>query len=346
MGYGPDSLCITYPLVSKEFSPRFAKRQKFGIIDGMKDEYGRTIDYLRISITDRCNLRCVYCMPEEGVRKFLHEDMLSLEEVAEIARAFVAAGVKKIRLTGGEPAVRLGYIGLIEDIAKTGAEVVMTTNGQTLEQTAEALSSAGLSRVNISLDTLQEEKYRQITRGGDLQKTLRGMDAALSAGLSPVKINAVLMKGINDDEICALTDLTRDRDIHVRFIELMPIGFARAQESKFLPVSYVTETLPELIPEQSEGVAKRFRLPGAVGTVGLITPLSDHFCHQCNRVRMQADGKIKLCLHADPQYDMKEALRSGKNLEEEIANLLRLKPREHHLCEGEQLDEGMSMIGG
>lgn len=312
----------------------------------MKDNYGRTIDYLRISITDRCNLRCEYCMPEEGVRKFSHDDMLTLEEIAEVAGAFVDAGVKKIRLTGGEPAVRLGYIDLIRELAKTGAELAMTTNAQTLAQTAEALASAGLSRVNISLDTLNEERYRRITRGGDLTKTLQGIDAALQAGLSPVKINAVLMKGINDDEIRALTDLTRDRDIHVRFIELMPIGFAREQSDKYLPVSYVVAQLPELVPVATDGVAKRYKLPGAVGTVGLITPLSDHFCASCNRVRMQADGKLKLCLHADAQYDMKEALRSGRDLQKEIRNLLLQKPKEHHLAEGEQVDEGMSAIGG
>lgn len=312
----------------------------------MKDQYGRTIDYLRISITDRCNLRCEYCMPEEGVCKFSHEEMLTLEEIAEVARAFVKAGVKKIRITGGEPAVRLGYIDLIRELSQTGAELVMTTNAQLLAKTAEELASAGLSRVNISLDTLDADKYRKVTRGGDLQKTLDGIDAALAAGLQPVKINAVLMKGVNDGEIRALTDLTRDRDIHVRFIELMPIGFARAQENKFLPVSWVTEQLPELEPMETDGVAKRFRLPGAVGTVGLITPLSDHFCGSCNRVRLQADGKVKLCLHADPQYDMKEALRAGKNMEEEIQKLLAKKPQQHHLDTGEQIDEGMSAIGG
>lgn len=312
----------------------------------MKDQYGRNIDYLRISITDRCNLRCEYCMPEEGVQKFTHDDMLTLEETAEIARAFVDVGVRKIRITGGEPAVRLGYIDLVAELAKTGAEITMTTNGQLLADTAEALASAGLSRVNISLDTLDADKYRTLTRGGDLEKTLKGIDAALAAGLSPVKINAVLMKGINDDEIRALTDLTRDRAIHVRFIELMPIGFARAQDDKYLPVRFVTDTLPKLQKESPDGVAKRYRLPGAIGTVGLITPLSDHFCSECNRVRLQADGHVKLCLHAAAQHDMKQALREGKNLREEIRQLLTQKPEQHHLDRGEEVDESMSAIGG
>lgn len=312
----------------------------------MKDQHGRTIDYLRISITDRCNLRCEYCIPEEGVQKFSHDDMLRLEEIAEIARAFVQSGVTKIRLTGGEPSVRLGYMELIRELAKTGAEITMTTNGQLLEETAEALASAGLSRVNISLDTLDEKKYTKITRGGDLQKTLRGIDAALFAGLSPVKINAVLMKGFNDDEVRELADLTRDRNIHVRFIELMPIGFARGQKDKFLPLSHVLEQLQDLTPVDTEGVARRWRFPGATGTVGLITPLSNHFCDRCNRIRLQADGRIKLCLHSDARYELKTALRAGKDLKEEIRKLLAEKPVRHHLDRGEQVDENMSAIGG
>ncbi len=316
----------------------------------MIDSYGRSIEYLRISITDRCNLRCTYCMPEEGVEKTTHDEILTLEEILRIAEEFVRMGIRKIRITGGEPTTRLGLVSLIEGLKKTGVtEIAMTTNAILLPEMAKDLKRAGLDRVNISLDTLVPDKYRRITRNGDLKTALKGIQTALDVGLSPVKINTVLMKGFNDDEIVDLCQLTMHRDLHVRFIELMPIGTAREQVDQFMPVTEILSKVPSLIPverESSGSVAKRYRLPGAVGTVGLISPISSHFCAECNRVRLTSDGKLKLCLHSDLHYDLKRVLRSGKDLTAAIDEALRLKPESHRLSEGIQVKTGMSSIGG
>lgn len=256
----------------------------------MQDSYGREINYLRISVTDRCNLRCRYCMPPEGVVKKRHEDMLSLEQLCEIAQAAVALGVRKIRITGGEPLVRRGVVGLVESLAALeGVEdLSVTTNGTLLAQFASALKAAGLRRINLSLDTLRPERYAAMTRLGSLENAWAGLEAALAAGLLPIKVNAVLIGGFNDDEILDLVGLTERYPIEMRFIELMPIGQAAFPPSAYLPVD---QAVPALSPLPEElGTARLYQLPGAPGRVGLISPLSRHFCGSCNRIRLTADG--------------------------------------------------------
>ena len=321
----------------------------------MRDQYGREIDYLRISLTDLCNLRCMYCMPAEGVAKHGHRDNLSLEEVAEIAAvAVVELGVKKIRLTGGEPLVRRGIVGLVEILAALPGlrELTMTTNGLLLPGMARELKAAGLTRVNLSLDTLDPEKYRKITRVGTLDAALAGLRAAEEAGLGPVKLNAVLIGGFNDDEIPAMVELTREKPIEMRFIELMPIGDTDVfGANAYLPVDTVPERVPELepLPEQSRegGVARLYALPGAAGRVGLISPVSCIFCGGCNRVRLTADGFIKPCLHSGKEFNLRglrgEALRAAR------AGAIGQKPEEHGvLSKTERSGAGRTMheIGG
>ncbi len=318
----------------------------------MQDKYGRTIEYLRISLTDLCNLRCVYCMPEEGVCKLPHDRILSLEEVAEIAGAAVELGIRKIRLTGGEPLVRRGIVELVRALrALPGLdELVLTTNGILLPALAQPLRDAGLDRVNISLDTLDAEKYRRLTRGGELEKALDGIRAAQAAGFAPIKLNAVLLGGVNDDEIPALCALTRDRPIEMRFIELMPIGDALYfGPEACIPVDTVLQRVPELQPlARAHGsVARRYALPGAVGSVGLISPVSCSFCSECNRIRLTADGCIKPCLHSAEEFPLRglhgDALRSA------IIAAVNAKPEAHVEFTATQRSESarnMNQIGG
>ena len=320
----------------------------------MRDQYGREIDYLRISLTDLCNLRCMYCMPAEGVEKHSHGENLTLEEVAEIAAAAVELGVKKIRLTGGEPLVRRGVTGLVARLAALPGlrELTMTTNGLLLPRFARELKAAGLTRVNLSLDTLDPEKYRKITRTGTLSAALAGLRAAEEAGLTPVKLNAVLIGGFNDDEIPAMVELTREKPIEMRFIELMPIGDTDVfGKEAYLPVDAVLERVPELepLPERSRegGVARLYALPGAAGRVGLISPVSCSFCGGCNRVRLTADGFIKPCLHSGKEFNLR-GLR-GEALRAALAGAIAQKPEEHGvLSKTERSGAGRNMheIGG
>ncbi len=274
----------------------------------MVDKYGRSISYLRLSVTELCNLRCRYCMPEDGVCKKRHEEMLTQEETLAAIRAAASLGISKLRITGGEPLVKPNIVELCRDAAATEGirEVCLTTNGTLLPKLAKPLKEAGVQRLNISLDTLKPEKYAYITRRGVLDKALAGLDAALDAGFDRVKINAVLIGGFNDDEIPALAALTRERPVDVRFIELMPMSGNRdfGPES-YIPVSRVLEKLPLAVPEKEEGVARLYRLPGAMGRVGLISPLSQHFCASCNRIRLTADGKLKPCLHSAEEISIK-----------------------------------------
>lgn len=315
------------------------------------DRYGRNIDYLRISITDLCNLRCVYCMPAEGVQKLTHREILSLEEIVEIAAAAVELGIRKIRLTGGEPLVRRGVVDLVRQLkALPGLrELVLTTNGILLEQLAAPLKAAGLDRVNISLDTLDPEKYRRLTRLGSLDRALAGLQAAEAAGLTPIKLNAVLIGGVNDDEIPALVELTRRRNIEMRFIELMPIGDTMGfGPEAYLPGSAVLERVPELQPVAgSGGVARLYALPGAVGLVGLINPLSCSFCSQCNRLRLTADGHLKPCLHSNTEIPLRGL--HGQALRQALLAAVDAKPEAHlALSATEHSDAGRNMneIGG
>ncbi len=318
----------------------------------MQDRYGRKIEYLRVSLTDLCNLRCVYCMPEEGVCKLPHDRILSLEEVAEIAGAAVELGIRKIRLTGGEPLVRRGIVDLVRALrALPGLrELVLTTNGIALPELAQPLRDAGLDRVNISLDTLDAEKYRRLTRGGELDRALAGIRAAEAAGFAPIKLNAVLLGGVNDDEIPALCALTKDRDIEMRFIELMPIGDALYfGPEACIPVDTVLQRVPELrpLPRAHGSVARRFALPGAAGTVGLISPVSCSFCAECNRIRLTADGCMKPCLHSAEEFPLRGL--HGEALREAIRAAVNAKPEAHVEFSATQRSEArrnMNEIGG
>ena len=318
----------------------------------MKDSFGRNINYLRISVTDLCNLRCKYCMPEEGISKVCHEDILSIEELERIAKIFVSLGVNKIRLTGGEPLVRKGIIDIVNRIGRLDGikDFAMTTNGILLRKYAKDLKAKGLNRVNISLDTLDEEKYRYITRGGRLKDVLEGIEVAKEMGLTPIKINTVLIGGFNDDEIEKLVNLTEKTEVDIRFIELMPIGEAIDLKSEhYLPNRLVLQKVPELIQIEREDIsspALYYRLPNGKGKVGIINPISCKFCEYCNRVRLTAQGKLKLCLHSNEEIDLKEALRSGKDIEKIILAAIGKKPGSHYLEEGKYVTKKMYQIGG
>ncbi len=275
----------------------------------MIDRLGRSITYLRISVTDKCNLRCRYCMPEEGVCKKDHADMLTEDEFITAVEVAAALGITKVRITGGEPLVRKNIVSICRRAAKVPGieEVCLTTNGILLPELAIALKEAGVKRLNLSLDTLDPEKYAYITRIGKLENFKAGLDAAFAAGFQKIKINAVLIGGFNDDEIIQLAELTKQYPLDMRFIEMMPMyDSGDFDEKAFVPYSRVLEVLPEAeaVPHDG-GVAKLYRLPGAQGNIGLISPLNAHFCGSCNRLRLTADGKLKPCLHAADEYSIK-----------------------------------------
>ena len=281
----------------------------------MIDRLGRNITYLRISLTDKCNLRCRYCMPEEGVCKRAHHEMMTEEEVVMAVEVAASLGIHKIRLTGGEPLVKRNIVSICRQVAAVEGitEVCLTTNGILLPQLAGQLREAGVNRLNLSLDTLDPEKYAYITRIGKIEQFRAGLQAALEAGFDKVKINAVLIGGFNDDEIEALADLTMQYPVDMRFIELMPIqDHDEFGKEAYLPYSRVLEKLPEAVSvPQDGGVAKLYRLPGAKGNIGLISPVSAHFCGECNRLRLTADGKLKPCLHAPDEYSIRGLDKSG-----------------------------------
>ena len=281
----------------------------------MIDKLGRDITYLRISLTDKCNLRCRYCMPEEGVCRRAHHEMMNEDEVVTAVEVAASLGIHKIRLTGGEPLVKKNIISICSRVAAVEGirEVCLTTNGILLPELAAPLKEAGVKRINLSLDTLDPEKYAYITRRGHLGQFRAGLEAALKAGFDKVKINAVLIGGFNDDEIKDLAGLTMQYPVDMRFIELMPIqDHDEFGASAYLPYSAVLERLPEAVPVKHDGgVAKLYRLPGAMGNIGLISPISAHFCGECNRLRLTADGKLKPCLHAPDEYSIKGLDREG-----------------------------------
>jgi len=326
---------------------------------GLYDSFQRPINYLRISVTDRCNLRCIYCMPAEGVQLMSHRDILTYEEIYTIVRAAAELGINKVRLTGGEPLVRSGLTELIQMLAQIEAidDISLTTNGILLSRYAAELKQAGLQRVNISLDTLKPGKFRFITRGSlNLDDVLEGIEAARSVGLNPVKLNMVVMSGINDDELLDFAAKTIGEEWHVRFIEFMPIGGVCTAVSYFVSVSDMRkrlELLGELepcLPSVGNGPAKYFRFPHARGTVGFITPVSEHFCFHCNRLRLTADGRLRPCLLADDEVDLKQPLRSGVSsaeLKQLIEAAVADKPLRHHLAEGYvPKDRPMTQVGG
>ena len=313
----------------------------------MKDRFGRNITYLRISVTDLCNLRCKYCMPESGVKSLCHSDILSIEEIVEIVKVASKNGIKKIRLTGGEPLVRRGFINLCKQISKIDEikDIAITTNGVYLKDMADELFENKVRRINFSLDTLIKEKYNDITRRNDFDKTMESLFYAIKKGFK-VKINVVLIGGFNDDEIQDFVNLANDYDLEVRFIELMQIGeTANWSKDKFVSNKIVLEKVPELEFDGVSGVAKIYKIKGQKGRIGLISPISCSFCEDCNRIRLTSDGKLKPCLHSKDEINLKGL--SGEELEEVFKRGIFEKPEKHHLEDGKsESARDMNKIGG
>lgn len=313
----------------------------------MKDRFGRNITYLRISVTDLCNLRCKYCMPESGVKSLCHSDILSIEEIVEIVKVASKNGIKKIRLTGGEPLVRRGFINLCKQISEINEieDIAITTNGVYLKEMADELFENKVRRINFSLDTLIKEKYNDITRRNDFDKTMESLFYAIKKGFK-VKINVVLIGGFNDDEIHDFVNLANDYDLEVRFIELMQIGeTANWSKDKFVSNKIVLEKVPELEFDGVSGVAKIYKIKGQKGRIGLISPISCSFCEDCNRIRLTSDGKLKPCLHSKDEINLKGL--SGEELEEVFKRGIFEKPEKHHLEDGKsESARDMNKIGG
>ena len=332
----------------------------------MKDTFGRTIDYLRISVTDRCNFRCIYCMPEQGVVSMSPAEILRGHEIVTIARIAAECGIKRIRLTGGEPLVRKGMVENVREIAAIPGieDISMTTNGVLLPKFAKDLKEAGLARVNISLDTLDADKFAFVTRGGKLQSTLDGIEAAFAAGLDPVKVNAVVVRSL-DQDLLEFAKMTIDRPLHMRFIEYMPVGESSGTDGSGWGIADVISCeemlrvinahaaelgIPALEPTEDKprggGPARYYRFPGAQGTVGFISPVSNHFCSECNRVRLSADGKLRTCLFSDDELDIKTALREGGEdaARAVFEQAVFQKPKENENTVGTK--RKMSQIGG
>lgn len=317
----------------------------------MIDTYGRCITYLRLSVTELCNLRCRYCMPEDGICKKDHSEMLTEDEMIAAVEAAASIGVKKLRITGGEPLVKKNIISICRRAAHVPGieDLAITTNGIGLSELAAPLREAGVNRVNISLDTLDPEKYHRITRLGTLDKAWAGIEAALNAGFERVKINTILIGGFNEDEIVSLASLTQKYPLDVRFIELMPMydsgDFGAAA---YLPNTEVLKRLPDAVEQENDGgVARLFRLPDAQGQIGLISSLSNHFCSACNRIRLTADGKLKPCLHSPQEFSIKGM--SKAQIIEQFERTILAKPQQHEELSVEQRSQAgrnMNQIGG
>ena len=315
----------------------------------MKDSFGREVDYLRISVTDLCNLRCLYCMPKDGVKKFSHSQIISPERIKEIVEASVKLGIKKIRLTGGEPLVRKGLVDIIKLIreVKGVEEICLTTNGTGLKEQAKQLFDAGLDRLNISLDTLDSKKYSYLTRGGDISKVLEGIEEAQKAGFKNTKINCVLIGGFNDDEIEDFALFIKKHNLILRFIELMPIGESEhLKKESFISNELILNKLPDLQFDHSDGVSTYYKFKDNDARIGLISPLSNKFCETCSRIRLTSDGKIKPCLHSKMEFDLTDL--HGEKLEDAIKKSILAKPKEHYLNEDGHSSSlrGMNKIGG
>jgi len=326
------------------------------------DPFGRAITYLRISLTDRCNLRCVYCMPKEGLQWQARADQLSVEEIVRVVETAAQGGVKRVRLTGGEPLVHPNIIQIVRRIASIQKieEVSLTTNAMLLERLAQPLADAGLSRVNISLDSLEADKFRRITRGGEIDRVWRGIAAAEAAHLAPLKLNTVIVRAVNSDELPAFARLTIENDWHVRFIELMPIGNEQdwgegfpAPDARYVSVQEMHAgllpfNLQPVTAPKGNGPARTFRIAGALGTVGFISPLGEHFCQNCNRLRLTSDGQLRSCLVSPNEVSLRDALRSGQPLEKYFFQAIANKPQNHNMLFAMPVDSqrGMSQIGG
>ena len=351
------------------------------------DGFGRRIDYLRISVTDRCNFRCVYCMPEEGAEICAAESLLNFEELARLASIAAGLGVTKVRITGGEPLTRKGLVDFIAELGRIGfADLSLTTNGYGLDHFAPGLATAGLHRVNVSLDTLKPERFTAIARRGNFDGVMKGIHAALDSGLTPVKINCVAMKGMNDDEAAAFAEWTVRESVHVRFIELMPIrwnldesvdvdagsvfrgpsllaqprGGAMLDDLQMRRMRIDSDVLKAAIEAAcgplepasvlTNGPARTYRLASGKGTVGFISQISNDLCANCNRIRLTSDGSLRPCLMADGELDIRTPMRAGAtdaDLAELFEAVVRTKPERHYLAEGQKvLARGMSAIGG
>jgi cyclic pyranopterin phosphate synthase len=325
-------------------------------MDVSQREQGR-VDYLRLSITDRCNLRCTYCMPEEGVTARGHGEILSYEELAAFARVAADVGITKVRITGGEPLVRLGCADFVGMLSRTSGihDISLTTNGVLLPKFADELAAAGLKRVNISLDSLDPERFARITRGGRLEDTLAGLDAAFAAGFTPVKINTLLLPGI-EEELDAFVELTREYDVHVRFIEFMPLdrrvaGDDLGGEGRLLPAGDLLRRLMAdhvLIGHDGpygHGPAQYWKIPGARGTIGFIAGVSKHFCETCNRLRLTADGRLRTCLFSGTEINVRPLLGDPAVLRGAIETAVAGKMYDR-CSEALANDRSMSQIGG
>ncbi|MBC1520647.1 GTP 3',8-cyclase MoaA [Listeria aquatica] len=309
----------------------------------LTDRFGRVHDYIRISVTDRCNLRCVYCMPEEGLKFLPHEEVLQKDEIIDFMKIMVQFGIKKVRITGGEPLLRTDIVEIIRGISAIPEieDIAVTTNAMYLAKKAEALKEAGLTRINVSLDSLHEDRFREITRGGRLQKVIDGLKKAEEVGLFPIKLNVVLIKGQNDDEILDFLDFTKDKEINIRFIEYMPIGHAgNSWKEKYLSLETIFEKCKEQGLEYEpidtvtgNGPSENYRLKGAKGSFGLIHPVSSHFCDNCNRLRLTADGYIKACLYWDEELNIRPFIQNDP---EELIRLVKQsidnKPENHEMA--------------
>lgn len=324
------------------------------------DSYNRSIDYLRISITDRCNLRCVYCMPSDGIQLAHHESILRYEELLRIIKICVSHGVTRIRLTGGEPLVRKGVVDFIKNISDIGVEdLSLTTNGVLLKEYAMALKNAGLGRVNVSLDSLKMERFKSITRADNLEEVLLGLEESFRVGLNPIKVNMVVIKGFNEDEIMDFAMLTKKMPYHIRYIEYMPFeveaGWQRDKCMTTMEIKDIIERYQKLIPletpEKRTGPARRYRFSDGIGEIGFISPVSDHFCGSCNRLRLTADGKLRTCLFSDDEIDVKDVIRRGaadKEIEDILFHAVKKKPERHYINDNifKKCSRTMSLIGG
>ena len=326
----------------------------------MKDRFGRRVEYLRISVTDKCNLRCVYCMPEEGLPWLKRGEILSYEEIFEIARVMAGMGLRRLRITGGEPLVRRDLPRLVAALRRIPEidDISLSTNAVLLADVADELRSSGVQRVNISLDSLRPERVDAISRRtGSWRKIMNGLRAAEEVGFSPIKINVVLIKGRNDDEIEDFAEITRERPWHVRFIELMPTGANLDLSAN----SYVScrealrrvRALGEIEPSpgpKGNGPATYFRFPRAPGSVGVITPMSHNYCDRCNRMRLTAAGQLRPCLFGEIETNLRDPLRAGEDIRPLIEDTLRIKPERHYLTQGSAVGSGglvaLSQTGG
>lgn len=319
----------------------------------MLDKHGRKINYLRVSVTDRCNLRCIYCMPTEGVEKKQHEDIMRYEEIFNVVKAAATIGINKIRFTGGEPLILKDMDKLIYYTSKISSiqDIAMTTNAMLLQDRVEDLKKVGLKRVNISLDSLKGDRFKNITRGGDINKVFNSIEKCISIGMKPVKINTVIMKGINDDEIDDFMNLTKEYPISVRFIELMPIGEgSKIYKNSYISSEEIISKHENLIPVETNksSTAALYRFNGAKENIGFISPMSCKFCSNCNRVRLTAEGTLKPCLHSEKEINIKEYVNDSKILLSKITEAIYDKPLEHHLVEDEKSKSKKMMyqIGG